>query len=442
MTVAARRRRGWGRLPLLAALALAAVLGAQVAHVPSAEAQILQRPDRQRPAPSTPGAEPAVPTAPTGQAPSAAPSTPPADPNLARLNLLGDCGSCHGGEASQFRGRDPHRRLGATLATAQAREIAANLGISPNARECAQCHATSAASCASCHGSVAQAAFADHITTGGGIVPLGAPGPLGRTCVGCHTGDASKPITHRIYGAGHPRLPYELDTWMAIYPKHWRGGAGGVGLWAVGQAVAATAVLDRVANAASFAPGGKPELALFECQSCHTTMDKVAWVDDPLRSMRPGYPRIHDANLQMLRILAKAYDPALADRLERQSSAMYQASTESVQATAAAARALRSTVAQAGGLGRGGEGNLRRLLGAFVAEAESGNLVDFAAAEQATMAMGGILSALRGSMPSGEFSAASAALDSCYKAVATEAGYDPAVFRAAMQRMGQAAGIS
>ena len=40
------------------------------------------------------------------------------------------------------------------------------------------------------------------------------------SCLSCHFGDETKFVTHRLMGAGHPRLSFELDTFTAIEPAH------------------------------------------------------------------------------------------------------------------------------------------------------------------------------------------------------------------------------
>ncbi len=81
-----------------------------------------------------------------------------------------------------------------------------------------------------------------------GIYPTEDPKREQSCALSCHFSDPRKSITHRIMGAGHPRLAFELDTFTANQPAHYRIDAdykqrkqqsSGVKVWAVGQAMAA-----------------------------------------------------------------------------------------------------------------------------------------------------------------------------------------------------------
>ena len=82
--------------------------------------------------------------------------------------------------------------------------------------------------------------------------------PIARAqlCLSCHMGTKDRMITHRIMGAGHPRLAFELDTFTWLHPHYkigeaWtkrKGDWNGVRDWAVGQGVAAENLLDLVTD--------------------------------------------------------------------------------------------------------------------------------------------------------------------------------------------------
>src|SRR5499426_537251 len=97
-------------------------------------------------------------------------------------------------------------------------------------------------------------------------------------CVQCHVGDETRNVDHELIAAGHPDLVFELDTYTAILPPHWRTSqdAGGGKDWAVGQAVALRESLKRLARRTQQrAATAWPEFAEFECFACHHEVKNV-----------------------------------------------------------------------------------------------------------------------------------------------------------------------
>src|SRR5205823_8611319 len=80
-----------------------------------------------------------------------------------------------------------------------------------------------------------------------GLYPTAEPVARAALCLSCHFGDDHKFVTHRLMGAGHPRLRFELDTFTRTQPAHFlvddayrarKNAASGVQIWAIGQALA------------------------------------------------------------------------------------------------------------------------------------------------------------------------------------------------------------
>jgi hypothetical protein len=97
-------------------------------------------------------------------------------------------------------------------------------------------------------------------------------------CVSCHVGDETRNVDHELIAAGHPDLVFELDTFTAILPPHWRTSQdeGGGKDWAVGQAVALRESLKRLARRTQQqAATAWPEFAEFECFACHHEVKNV-----------------------------------------------------------------------------------------------------------------------------------------------------------------------
>lgn len=296
-------------------------------------------------------------------APSAALSPGPATPATSVMppshKSLGvaSCASslCHGAvepwkasavlqnEYITWSRKDKHARAYTVLLNERSREIMKKLGAAEPAHEsklCLDCHAHNPApaqrgpqfqisdgvGCEGCHGP-SERWIRSHVEPGAtharnlahGLYPSGQDVPRAQLCLSCHLGTPQKFVTHKIMAAGHPRMSFELDTFTQIEPPHFRvdkdwqqrkGSWDGVRAWAVGQAVAAKELLALLQS-----PVGRdglfPELALFDCHSCHHPMS-----DKRNTAARvgagPGVVRLNDASLLMLHQIARQVAPELA----------------------------------------------------------------------------------------------------------------------------------
>ena len=96
------------------------------------------------------------------------------------------------------------------------------------------------------------------------MYPTEDPAQRAELCLSCHYGSADKPMTHAIMAAGHPPLLFELATYTAIQPAHYRVDAdyrqrkrylGPADTWAMGQVSTAERVLaDLAARGVATAP--------------------------------------------------------------------------------------------------------------------------------------------------------------------------------------------
>jgi hypothetical protein len=367
---------------------------------------------------------------------------------------------------------DPHARAFRALTGERGRHIARNLGIADasKAKICLNCHADNVApvlraknfrlsdgvGCEACHGGATNwlglhvsgtGTRADNI--GAGMFPTEDTKARARLCLSCHFGDGTKALTHRVMGAGHPRLSFELDTFTVSQPAHFRVDADyaqrkrvadGAQTWAVGQAMAAAATLEALLDPKRNRSGLFPELVYFDCQACHHPLTNIRWQPRESTGLGPGVPRLNDANLIMLRIAARATDPALAETLRRQTRALHQASQRDGQATAAAVRVLATTVNELVdrlAAQRFDAAGMWRVLDALLAAGLAGEFTDYAAAEQATMAAGAILSALSraGAADSEAVKRYNGALAKAYAATEKDAEYRPERFVEALRGM-------
>src|ERR1700722_9571445 len=238
-----------------------------------------------------------------------------------KYNGPGSCSSpsCHGGvqardqttvlqnEYSTWVVRDKHAHAFVNLTNPVGMRIAKIMGLpSPDtAPRCLACHAldvpaeqrartfdlTDGVGCENCHGP-ASAWLGPHTTRGWTFeksLELGLYDTrdlVKRTekCLTCHLGTAQHRVDHELIAAGHPDLYFELDSFSAVMPPHWKEPDTdpwfAVRAMAVGQAVQLREQLKRVARESQ--SGIWPEYAELDCFACHhnLTAAKDSWRQD------------------------------------------------------------------------------------------------------------------------------------------------------------------
>lgn len=397
--------------------------------------------------------------------------------------------TCHGGavpavggnvlqnEAVTWLEQDKHARFGELQKGELWSRITRNLGIDSNAKLCLDCHTdnvpedrrgekfllSDGIGCEACHGgsqnwigihTVSDDAKGHARNVAAGLFPTGDPKERARLCLSCHFGDENKFVDHRVMGAGHPRLSFELDTFTQIEPAHFdvdddyltrKQVAGAVQTWAIGQGIALAQTLDAVLDPERSHDGIFPEPVLFDCHACHQPMSAGTWQPRPSQGLGPGIVRFNDANLVMLRIIAGVVSPPLAKQLSDQGRAFHLASLKGDQQWQASARALKATALRATDLFArtdfDSQRTLTALLDALVREGSKGEYVDYMVAEQTTMAIGTLVQAMRdaGIIEEGEAARVEAVMDSMYAAVGEDERYRPSVALDAMKRVQAAA---
>lgn len=323
---------------------------------------------------------------------------------------------------------DPHAKAYQTLLSAESQAIAKKLGLGPadQAGVCLDCHADhvpesqrgekfqieDGVGCEACHGgsepwiaSHVEANHADNLAAG--LYPTEDPVPRSALCLSCHAGSRDRMITHRIMGAGHPRLSFELDTFTWLHPHYTvdedyeqrKGRYDGVRDWGVGQASAAINALDILLDPKAGWHGIFPELVLFDCHACHRPMSGKAWGPRQGTGLGPGVVRLNDANLLMFRHVLAAVDATAAKQAFDFNRRLHQATTVERDQTLAVARALREQLMQWRETTKATEfpaESLGVILGSLVVDAERGEFRDYAAAEQAAMAVQSVVVAFEG----------------------------------------------
>ena len=366
--------------------------------------------------------------------------------------------------------KDKHAKAYQVLLEDRSKRIAGNLGLEAahTAKVCLDCHAdnlpperrfhtfqiTDGVGCEACHGGAGRwigthisAAASHERNIEAGLYPSANPKSRARLCLSCHFGDGTRFVSHRIMGAGHPRMSFELDTFTAIMPAHFKvdddyrkrkGAWNGVQTWAIGQAMAIGSVLDAMIDPKRGRDGAFPELVLFDCYSCHHRMSNLRWAARDSVGLDPGIPRISDANHLMLRIIATQVDAALGKAVREKTLALHQATRVSQAAMVEAAKALKTVTGEL--IDRFAEhqfskADMEALLAGVIDEGLRGEYADYPGAEQATMALGAIINAMldTGAIDQQGFDALNAALETCYKAVENDEAYDPKAYVAALK---------
>ena len=375
-----------------------------------------------------------------------------------------------GNEYVTWTRRDAHARAYATLQTTQSQRIVQKLGLpaAADAKICLDCHTdnvpaaqrgtrfqlSDGVGCEVCHGGAApwlashtsgKATHADNLKAG--MYPTDAPEQRAQLCLSCHLGNDRKFVSHRLMGAGHPRMSFELDTFTALQPAHYRVDAGyrqrksstnGVQVWAVGQAAAVKQFLDNFIRTLDAGDALFPELVFFDCHACHHPMRDQRWQPQPLVGLGPGRVRLNDAHFLMLRHIAVRVDPLLGAQLAQQIRALHQATAESRQATRAQAQALRAQVDRLNpriAAHAFSSTEMRDMLDAIVTEGKRGEDQDYVAAEQATMAIATLATALEnaGELTHAQMRSIDQALAPLYDAVQHDEHYQAAQFSEALR---------
>lgn len=339
--------------------------------------------------------------------------------------------------------------------------IARKLGL-PNAHEadiCLDCHAdnvpmekrgvefqiSDGVGCEACHGG-AENWLATHTASGAtheenlenGLYPTEDVAARADLCLSCHLGTADKFATHQIMGAGHPRLAFELSTFSALQPPHWsfdddyarrKSAQDEFTTWTRGVLTAARQNLDLIQGPLMHDGGLFPEIALFDCHSCHHPMSDIRWAPTATTAdLKPGVIRINDANFAILLPIAEAVDAELHGRMLKQIRALNVSVTRSRAVLESAAQALGGSLdeLQQAIVGIGSDENARRkVLDGVLARAVRGDYRDYVAAEQATMAMDTLLITL------GEWNANKPRMDAVFATVENDEAFRPARFTAA-----------
>ena len=326
---------------------------------------------------------------------------------------------------------DKHARAYNVLLNERSKRIAKNLGLKQPAHEakiCLDCHAhvipeerrgerftiTDGITCEGCHGP-AQKWVKTHVESDNagaalharnieqGLYPTSDPVARAKLCMSCHYGNKDKLVTHRIMGAGHPRMSFELDTFTEIAPKHFvvdkdyserKKVWDGAKTWAIGQALAVSEAMTILADPKRGRDGVFPELVLFDCHACHHPMAENRWSPKTAfgPSISPGLVRLNDSSMLMLRAITRALDPKLGDRVTAQTQKLHRAIAGEGDAfveASALKKLAEETVPVISGATFSNQ-TMTTVLSRLIEDGIEGTYSDYSAAEQATLAISSI----------------------------------------------------
>lgn len=249
--------------------------------------------------------------------------------------------------------RDKHAKAYSALTGTVGERIGAilKLGKSENAPRCLACHAldvpvaerartfdmTEGVSCESCHGPAA-AWLGPHTERDwkheDSVAKLGMYDTrdiVKRTerCLSCHLGNDQKSVDHEMIAAGHPDLYFELDSFSAQMPRHWKDNNSEPGQpdgsdawfdmreWATGQAVQLNRALVHLTERTK--GDVWPEYSEMECYACHHSLVPAEQSWEQARgygNRRPGDPPWNISRYIVLREIVREADEGEAQKLD------------------------------------------------------------------------------------------------------------------------------
>ena len=406
--------------------------------------------------------------------------------------------SCHGSvkpvagsrilqnEYSTWIIKDKHSRAYQALTGEIGERIARILKLNTKAEDapkCLACHAlyttpgqrgrpfelSDGVSCENCHGP-ASAWLGPHTTrewTHEKSIALGmydTRNVIHRTekCLGCHLGTKDKFVDHEMIAAGHPDLFFELDSFSAVMPRHWKSPResapdkpvedaawAGVRDWSAGQAVQLRAEMDRLVWRAKGERFDKkdvwPEYSELSCFACHHSLGpaKDSWRQaHGFAGRRPGDPPWNSSRYAVFRLLAKQIDSANAQELDRRVSEVSDEMSKlnpdrnAVAASASAAAPIAQKLAERLAAMQYDQPLVLRTLHQISDDAETISLDGERSAEQAAMAMDSFYIAYSKSANPANADEVRAAINELFRELENPSAYNADQFAASLRRIG------
>jgi len=251
----------------------------------------------------------------------------------------GGCASsnCHGGTTalpeneSRILGNeyaiwsvaDKHARAYKALVEPRGKRMAEILKLDATRdKRCTVCHIARSpeksqedgVACEACHGGAAlwlgthtrEKSHAESVKAG--MIDTKDLAVRAKTCLACHLGTGEQQVDHEMIAAGHPDLAFELDTFSAGEPLHYREQkpAARARAWAIGQTVGLAENMRLIASHEKT----WPEFSDLECYQCHHDLRLESWrIQRGYGGRRPGALQINHARVEMVRELVAVAAP-------------------------------------------------------------------------------------------------------------------------------------
>lgn len=280
-------------------------------------------------------------------------------------------------------------------------------------------------------------------------------------CLECHLGTKEKFVDHEMIAAGHPDLYFELDSFSAVMPRHWKVPCesapgkpvedpawAGVRDWATGQAVQLRASMERLAWRANNQRADKkdvwPEYSELSCFACHHSLGpaKDSWRQEHgYEGRRPGDPAWNSSRYAIFQHFAKQIDSASAQELDRHllivSTEMSKLNPErTVAANAALAAApLAQRIAERLATMQYDQAITLRMLQRIADDAENIAISDERAAEQAAMALDSLYIAYSRDAKPSDDAEVRAAINGLFQQLENPSAYNADQFASALRRI-------
>src|SRR2546423_5059579 len=395
----------------------------------------------------------------------------------------GSCSAtaCHGGvqprnvtrvlqnEYSVWAVQDPHAKAFRSLENPVSQRMGRILGLKPASSErCLTCHAldvgaamkgrefdlSEGVSCENCHGP-ASAWLGPHTVKSWtheqslqlGMHDLRSLSRRSQKCLDCHLGTAEKEVNHEMIAAGHPDLVFELDSYTAIMPPHWKLPAEasfGARAWDIGQASQLRDAMKRLARHVQIPKW--PEYAELDCFACHHSLTKPenSWRQERgyRQSAYAGATPYNTAHYAVARILAKEVDASAGQELEKDLTEIYRLIAK--PDTGSNKNDLQQSVTRAGDVANRFAGTVEsasfdrgrtaRLMRAIVAQADNLADEDTRTAEQAAMALDSLF--ISYTKESGEKGEVRNAINALFQQLQNPSGYSGPRFKEQLRRGG------
>ncbi len=264
-------------------------------------------------------------------------------------------------EYAIWRDKDPHSDAWQSLRSSKAMKIARQIGIPDptDAQQCLGCHSTNVESgagatgvdaengvtCEACHGAASNwlgvhssGVYFYEKNLKYGMYPTADPRKRAELCVSCHIGTIERFVTHEMMALGHPKPTFQLNyhTWFkpdeyGVRKSYEHFDADddylqrkprpfGLKALLIGEIVQWRQYLTMLNGGMFLSDAVFPELAFFNCSSCHFLTDSKGGAVNDRSGIRntASLPRLADHNFFLVDLAAEGIaDMGLRDQIRR-----------------------------------------------------------------------------------------------------------------------------